>query len=151
MSSIPRSKSAPHVGAPLQPFLAPKREPVRPQLPRHRTSLALTEFITPSQNPPRSGHHTPRSERAEDPFNLGGFFPPPFPLAENGLGEDEEWQWLRGDDNPAPEEQAVEDWKNLHTEVPSLDESEDEDTDELIRQEDKLGILSIRELTTTCN
>lgn len=145
MSAIPRSRSAPHVGAPLPPFLAPKHESKRPQLPRHRTSLALTELYT-SYTPPRSGYYTPRAERAEDPFNLGGFFPS-LPVAETRLEEDEEWQWLRGDDAlVSNERRPVEDWEK--SEGPFLEKSEGEETDEIIRREDKLGVLSIRKPTT---
>lgn len=137
MSSIQRSKSAPHV-APLQPFLTPRPGDAlrgdRPRIRRHNTSLALTDM--PASRP-RSGYATPRAERAEDPFSLGGFFPPPRPGGD--APAEGEWTWLREDDGLLPREA---DWRDDEY-APSVDKAEDEHTGEVIRQEDKLGVLSL--------
>ncbi|GJE85731.1 hypothetical protein PsYK624_018100 [Phanerochaete sordida] len=140
MSSIQRSKSAPLV-APPQPFLASRCDDDsalrahRPRIVRHKTSLALTELSAP-----RSGYQTPRGERIDDPFSLGGFFPSHFAGVDSP--SEMEWQWLREDDlHELPLEHTHEEDV---AQVPSFDKAEDEETGRVIRREDKLGVLSLR-------
>ncbi|KIP12494.1 hypothetical protein PHLGIDRAFT_260121 [Phlebiopsis gigantea 11061_1 CR5-6] len=135
MSSLQRSQSAPSVAA-LQPFLAAARVADCPHRTRHHTDLA-----GPSA-PTRSGYSTPRGERTEDPFNLGGFFPSQLPGNE---AQAEEWTWLRAletdeERHPTPPDDA-------YGELPTLDKAEDDEAGEVIRREDKLGVLSFRKST----
>lgn len=149
MSTLPRSKSAPSVTPPQQPFLASQAgnalRPHRPRVVRHHTSLALTDLSGPS-SATRSGQQTPRGDRTDDPFSLGGFFPPQLPGNDAPTAE---WTWLR--EHAAGEDDAAmvhdEAWlEELHL-VPTLGKTGDEATGELIRREDKLGVLSLRALS----
>ncbi|KAI0348390.1 hypothetical protein BDW22DRAFT_80743 [Trametopsis cervina] len=146
MSNLPRSKSTSHV-APAQPFLVPGGSKTtaqgRPLIPRHRTSLALTELTSSSS---RSGHQTPRTDR-EDPFSLGGFFPPQLSTTTPDR-PDTEWGWLRNDEAAIQEDlirenEFEEDDETILSHV-MFDRTEDLRTGEMILQEDKLGILSLR-------
>lgn len=146
MSSLQRSQSAPSVAA-LQPFLAAARDggtprDARPRITRHHTSLALTTDVPGPSAPTRSGYSTPRGERTEDPFSLGGFFPSQLPGNE---GQAEEWTWLREletdeETHPTPPDDAWLGYEGL----PTLDKTEDDEAGEVIRREDKLGVLSFR-------
>lgn len=145
MSAIQRSRSAPSV-APPQPFLASHGSDNallthRPRIVRHKTSLALTETVS-ARPAARSGYQTPRTERIEDPFNLGGFFPSHLVGTESPRVE---WNWLRGDEADAVESHTEHDeaW-SAHDRVPIFDKAEDEETGRVIRREDKLGVLSLR-------
>lgn len=170
MSNIQRSRSAPQVG-PLEPFLVSDQARSRehtlphPRIRRHHTSLALTELATPSSS--RSGYQTPRADRTEDPFSLGGFFPSQ--LAPAPVYSDAEWAWLRTADDdvgdvvegdsvrgrsdgtsaayrgPDSNEEEEEDEEDGFTPRNMLDNAEDLKMGEMIMREDKLGVLSIRE------
>ncbi|KAA1468729.1 hypothetical protein DENSPDRAFT_878359 [Dentipellis sp. KUC8613] len=143
MSNIQRSKSAPHVSG-----LAPLVEKAqRPQLgPRRtKTTLDFLEAFPQARRVP-SGYTTPRSDR-EDPFNMGGFFPPQLRTDEEAA----EWRWLK-------DEEADDEAEGSHTvETAASDddaasgeslfgEVEEANADAVIRDEDKLGILSILEM-----
>lgn len=147
MSSLQRSQSAPSV-APLQPFLAAARggdtpRAARPRITRHHTSLALSTDLAGPSASARSGYSTPRGERAEDPFSLGGFFPSQLPGND---GQAEEWTWLREletdeESDPTPPDDA---WL-ADGGLPTLDTTADDEAGEVIRREDKLGVLSFGE------
>ncbi|EKM61227.1 uncharacterized protein PHACADRAFT_190378 [Phanerochaete carnosa HHB-10118-sp] len=110
-------------------------------LTRHKTSLALTELASP-RSLARSGYQTPRAERVEDPFSLGGFFPPRLAGTDTPRTE---WSWLRGDEMDATELQLGHSDERLELEqFPTFDKAEDEETGRVIRHEDKLGVLSLR-------
>ena len=149
MSAIQRSKSESSVTA-VQPFLAPRNGDAlrahRPQIVRHCTSLALAN-VSGSRSATCSGYQTPRTERIEDPFSLGGFFPPQLPGTENPT---DEWAWLREDretdsDSDQPPHDGV--WSTDGYE-PRFGKAEDEEAAQTIRLEDKLGVLSLR--TSPC-
>ncbi|KAF7799252.1 hypothetical protein EIP86_010484 [Pleurotus ostreatoroseus] len=157
---IPRSQSTPHVAG-TQPFLAPHAltlntgRPERPKLPRHRSALALSESTSAAAS---SGRHTPLSERTEDPFSLTGFFSPGLSVTDESCT----WDWLRArdDDTHADADSkfmasgcvspiSEEDADLLATQglSPIFDKLRDQLAAEAIREEDKLGILSVREPT----
>jgi hypothetical protein len=145
MASLPRSLSTPHV-AQQQPFLvASSSQPssaarAAPRIRRHHTSLALTDLVAR-----RTGHQTPRSE--DDPFSLGGFFPSPLAV-RTPEHSDAEWTWLHAQQQDAFEaeerleaEEGEHDGSGCHV---MFDRAQDVKTAETIKQEDKLGILSLR-------
>lgn len=161
MSTLARSQSTPHVPSREAFFShaassshAPPRLS-RPKIPRHRSAFALSES-TPSAA--SSGHHTPLAERVEDPFSLSGFFSPG--LAVTDPPSDSTWHWLRGDNDetgvdaesrymasgcvsPISEEDA-ERLDGLNSSL-SFERLLDKLADEMIREEDKMGVLSLRE------
>lgn len=147
MSNLQRSQSTPHV-APQQPFLIPSASPkahlhasARPRIRRHQTSLALTDLVSRSSS--HSGHHTPRTE--DDPFNLGGFFPSALAAGTPERSE-AEWNWLHADEDTVAEDRINEEEADDGRSSPHVmfDRAEDARTAEMILQEDKLGVLSLR-------
>jgi hypothetical protein len=144
MSAIRRSKSEPSV-APAKPFLASTYsrglQAHRPRILRHHTGLVLADTPGPS-SATCSGYHTLRVERTEDPFSLGGFFPPQLSGTESPT---EEWTWLRERDARDESDQFSQDgdW-STDGYRPRFDGTEDEETGKTIRREDKLGVLSLR-------
>lgn len=118
--SLQRSKSAPHPISGLATSL--------PRVASFHHKQAKTGHVV-TQLP------TPRIER-EDPFSLSGFFP-------TTLGEEDEWGWLRDEGSDKEE------WGGLHGE--ELEEGgvifghteSGNVTQDAIKDEDKLGILSL--------
>ena len=103
---------------------------------------------TPLNRRQRSFLHPPvvspfASRPRDEPFALSGFFPPDTsPLKEN------EWEWLRGDD-----EEDVESAYTASEEDPTVPSTpvgydESENPDRVIQREDKLGVLRLREYQT---
>lgn len=147
MSNLQRSQSTPHV-APQQPFLIPSASPkahlhasARPRIRRHQTSLALTDLVSRSSS--HSGHYTPRTE--DDPFNLGGFFPSALAAGTPERSE-AEWNWLHADEDTVAEDRINEEEADDGRSSPHVmfDRAEDARTAEMILEEDKLGVLSLR-------
>jgi len=137
--SLKRSKSAPQPIATLITF----------NLPRSHSQQYL------QQNAQRKGLRglavSPTFSRAdrEDPFSLSGFFPSSF----GGLEEEEEWNWLREEDEEEGYRRSIEplgiaeDAASVSslpgTPTVMFGHVEDELTREAIKGEDKLGVLSL--------
>lgn len=151
---IPRSQSTPHVAG-TQPFLSHALtlntgRIDRPKFTRHRSALALSESTSAAAS---SGRHTPLAER-DDPFSLTGFFSPGLSVTDESSST---WDWLRDDTHaethsrfmasgcvsPISEEDA--DLLASKSLSPIFDKLRDQLAGETIREEDKLGILSLRE------
>jgi hypothetical protein len=125
--TMQRSQSTPNVG------VRPTEQ--RPQLPR-RTKTSIDFLAAPPQN---SIHR----EKRVDPFNLAGFFP-------SGLrqSDQEPSGWWRDEDPEGSEELASEltmlggDNSSLGSQR-VLFTGEDQPAEEVIKREDKLGVLTI--------
>ena len=152
--SILRSRSTPHVN-PQEPFLSHAARPARPQIPRHRSAFALSDSSPAAGS---SAHHTPHSERVEDPFSLSGFFSPGLSVTDQP--SDSTWNWLRGDEDDSGMDSELrymasgcvspiseEDGEPFTEENSALlfDKLRDRLATDAIREEDKLGVLSLRE------
>lgn len=150
--SIPRSKSAPHVG-PIQSHPDPlAKVDNKPRIVRHSSALVVTSLATTSSRH-GSGRQSPRVEREEDPFSLSGFFPSQLALSNKlHVGG---WKWLRSEDDDdstgeyeaftgyvSPVSEEDDEWMPS---TPIFHHQEEERTLEAIKQEDKLGILSLSE------
>lgn len=122
-----RSKSAPH---PLPGYFA-----VPSDLPRSSSHVHLDRRVQKSArgfsqvHPSASPVISPRSER-EDPFSLSGFFP------SSMSSENEEWSWLRDEDKPDEDDGTL-------IEDEAAVRMLDGDLKEMIKKEDKMGILSL--------
>lgn len=142
MSAIQRSQSTPHFTSqdgqahPLFHKQHQHYQQGRARVPK-RTKTSI-DFLAMAQPSMMMASPTPRTER-EDPFNMGGFFPPSHLVP----AQEEEWGWLH-----AEEEAGVE----ARTEAYEDDEAEEEEgeVDEggrepgaVIRREDKMGILTL--------
>ncbi|KAF9462131.1 hypothetical protein BDZ94DRAFT_1262011 [Collybia nuda] len=122
--SLQRSKSAPHPISGLTSL---------PRTASFHYKQAKTGHATPL--------HTPRIEK-EDPFSLSGFFPRIY-------GNEDEWRWLRDEQQwvgsekvAGPTEEEEEEEEEKYRVIFGQAESENT-TREMIKDEDKLGVLSL--------
>ncbi|PSR75889.1 hypothetical protein PHLCEN_2v8803 [Hermanssonia centrifuga] len=159
--SLNRSKSTPEV-APPQPFLRqdiPAKNRGRPQMHRQRSESALSDVRQSIPSPPR--HYRPaRERRTEDPFSLAGFFPSETLFAPSqhfDSDSEEPWLWLqeyegageRDIENSSPVLLPLADFPvqgSSSSHILAKTEDTDFEWDDAIRQEDKLGILSMPSL-----
>lgn len=162
--ALSRSKSAPHVPGQAIKFTAPSGSSSRhAQMQRRASAFAVSSPSVRSvyESPARTGQQSPRVERRDDPFSLGGFFPSSL-AAVHDRQENVEWAWLYEEDeseevlaqSPVPRSSGYTtpsstDWEEDEWALPStppvpmFDRGEDEICGETIKREDKLGILSL--------
>lgn len=117
----------------------------RSRLARPGSSIELTN-VRPLDTHLSASPHTPRAERPESPFNLDGFFPSRVVVSEGD--KEETWDWLHGSESngasyehaavTSPSSENDDEWPR--TPCSELDEGA---TRDLIRREDKLGVLSL--------
>lgn len=137
MSVQQRSKSAPQLSVSLA-FQSLDDDTIRSPLQRRQQSFVHSPILTPSSSRPR-----------DEPFALSGFFPSyTSPLRENQ--DDERWGWLRGDEEEDVEStySASEGEEDPTIPPTPVEHDESENPDWVIRREDKLGVLRLREYLT---
>jgi hypothetical protein len=98
----------------------------------HQTNLRLKSYFV--ENLVTSSPLTTSWVEKEDPFSLASFFP-----ASYRAVPEEEWKWLRKDED---EDTARDDKESLAVEE-MITQLEDELTEETIKSEDKFGLLSL--------
>jgi hypothetical protein len=132
-----RSKSTPAFTAPSSSLTKSQSSVDIDSLRRkaaRRDPRALTALPTPSYTPV----HTPRVER-EDPFNLGSFF-------SATVKEDGDWAWLREEESEASPTVPN---RSIFSGIAEEDVAEEEvsraKVSTVIQQEDKMGVLSLRQ------
>ncbi|OCH94784.1 hypothetical protein OBBRIDRAFT_722179 [Obba rivulosa] len=147
-----RSKSASHVyndsysPSDLTPLASSSTTPYpsqgsRGRLARPGSSIELTSVRLDSRR--STTPYALRTERPESPFNLDGFFPSH--VGVPGGNRDGSWDWLHGSETTyehaaptSPSSENDDEWPR--TPRTELDEGA---TRDLIRREDKLGVLSL--------
>ncbi|KAH9947928.1 hypothetical protein B0H21DRAFT_296689 [Amylocystis lapponica] len=135
--SIPRSKSAATVHSwTTSSQHSTHVHPSRPELPRSRSAIAPTPWSSGSSN-------LRRTEKVEDPFSLSDFFPAHVYIQGK---EEPDWNWVREPEEDVDEE--LDDRSGLSLVVeqehdPKRPSALDAGVGDVIRQEDKLGILSL--------
>jgi hypothetical protein len=121
-----RSQSTPNVGV--------RRAQLQPQRPR-RTKTSI-DFLTV---PPRHALHR---EKCVDPFSLGGFFP----TSPRQSDQEPSGWWRDGPQEGAEEfarELVMDSDSGLEGSQDALFGREDQPAEELIKREDKLGVLTV--------
>lgn len=105
-----------------------------------RADLRRTKshLVQPSANNTPLTPVSPWVER-EDPFSLASFFP----TSHRAAPEDEQWKWLRREDDSGARDDRVSVFSfSVDDEDSVLGELENEMAGETIKGEDKLGVLS---------
>lgn len=133
MSVQQRSKSAPQLAVSLT-RQTPGDNAVQSPLDRRQHSFV---HAPPSASRPR-----------DEPFALSGFFPSYIsPLKEND--DQERWRWLRGGEEEDAESMYTASEEDPTVPSTPVEYDESENPDRVIRREDKLGVLRLREYQNT--
>ncbi len=131
---------------------------------RQRSESALSNVRQNIPSPPPRHYRPARERRTEDPFSLAGFFPSEtlFAPSQHSVSDSEKpWLWLqeyegageRDIENSSPVILPSADFPvqgSSSSHIFAKTEDTDFEWDDAIRQEDKLGILSMRKFTTAC-
>ncbi|TFK30760.1 hypothetical protein FA15DRAFT_29656 [Coprinopsis marcescibilis] len=140
MAALQRSQSAPQplsTLAPLNGENSQQKPLLRTVSHQHMHKTRTESYLKPLVfGGSRALPTSPLSPDQEDPFNLQAFYPP--------LWRGEGWQWLREETvTEEDEEEAEVEAEDAGGSPAIFVPSEDKATSEVIKGEDKLGILSI--------